>query len=296
MNKPISVQLLEPTARVCPGQPSPRFPPAGSGFIRDVVASVQQPLSACTVDGYIVNRSGQVTRIFFKREFNVVQPELEDGEIADALIRDQSVISAKQKLAGLAKKLNCGIDYLFSPVGYPHIVTNPNKMLLVSVDDPSSGRARRRFIQAEDLAQHIQSYRGRSFSNPKPITVATSNIECFLANDRLINNSADPFPGDLDFVLFDGDDVCSIAEFKTHNLDSDIANESCTRYQDKDWRRLEVLLNVTAALRCRIFYIFWGPKHSHVKIEEITRDRKILNVQIMEKDAAHLAAFLSKNR
>ena len=195
------IKLLDPTPRVCPNRQAPRFPPAGNEFLRDVVANIKEPLLACTVDGYIVNSTGTITRLFFKREFELLQADANALDIASALINDELVQGTKGILNSIARLLDCGVDYLFSPAGYPYHRTTELQMLLLSVDDLDSGMARRRYVDYQALAKHIRFYRGRSFSNPKPITVATSAIECFLVNELIENGSADPFPGDLDFIL-----------------------------------------------------------------------------------------------
>lgn len=288
------VHVLEPQARVCPGRRAPRFAPAGYGFIREVIAAMPSPLSACGVDGYVVDRHGKVTRLFFKREFRVDDPGLSKRQIAEQLIRCEDVQAAKPSLHDLARELGCGVDYLFVPQGYPYEDLSPGAMLLLSVDDPASGRASWRFVDAAMLAGHIRHHRGgRAFSNPKKITVATSCIECYLANDApRPDGLADPFPGDIDLVVQEQGRVKAIVEFKTHNLGSAISNQSCARYPDEDWRRLDVLLRLVASLQTRLFYVFWGPTHDTVKIEDITVARNILGSTLLKRDAQEVAGFL----
>lgn len=280
---------------MCHGRQSPRFPPAGSQFIRDIVQSISPSYLAATVDGYIVTSTGEVTRIFFKREFEIVQTDALPLDYANALTTEESVHIAKVVLNAVAKLLGCGVDYLFSPKGYPFSIASVPKMLLVSVDDIASGRARRRYIDYQELAQHIRLYRGRSFKNTKPVTVATSAIECYLANDFIREGNSDPFPGDLDFILTENGRACLIAEFKTHNLASPIKNESCVNYLQQDWRRLDVLLRLMRKLECKLFYIFWGPAHHEVKIEELSTDRQIKQSVVLEKDARIVAGFFEFN-
>lgn len=289
------IRLLDPTPRVCPNRQPPRFSPAGSEFLREVVANVSKPSVACTVDGYIVSSSGAITRLFFKREFELLQSGAKELDIANALTNEESVQKTKIVLNSVAKLLDCGVDYLFSPAGYPYSNASELKMLLISVDDIDSGRARRRYVDYHGLAEHIRFYRGRSFSNPKPITVATSAIECFLANEFIESGSADPFPGDLDFILIRDGVARLIGEFKTHNLPSPIDNESCENYQSEDWRRLDVLLKLSSKLNCKLFYIFWGPRHQEIKIQEITPSRKIVQSTVLEKNAKILADFFESN-
>lgn len=286
------IRLLDPKPFVCPDQQAPRFAPAGNSFIRQVAENVSFPFSACSVDGYIVNKTGKVVRIFFKREFDVLAPDASIQEVADSLAQDPQVTSAKGKLNSLARLLGCGVDYLFSPMGYPY--NSPlNCMFLFSVDNVDSGKATRRVLDYKKLAEHIRHYRGRSFWSPKPITVSTSAIECYLANNHRTNGFADPFPGDLDLAVLKGEIVYSIAEFKTHNLQSDINSESCLRYQDRDRRRLDVLLNVTKQLECKLYFLFWGDRHDSVKVEEISLDRKIIRTDLLPNDPKAIADFLS---
>ena len=291
MNQDDLIRLIDPTPNVCHGRQPPRFPPAGSQFIRDVICTIGTSYLAATVDGYIVTSSGQVTRIFFKREFEILQAGAQPLDYANALTRDESVCAAKVYLNAVAKLLGCGVDYLFSPTGYPYSMASVPKMLLVSVDDVDSGRARRRYIDSKELAQRIRSYRGRSFKNAKPVTVATSAIECYLANGSTGEVSSDPFPGDLDFILLEGGRACLIAEFKTHNLASPIKNESCANYSEQDWRRLEVLLTLKRNLNCKLFYVFWGPNHHEVKVEELMSAERIGRSVVLEKNAKILADF-----
>lgn len=292
--KPV-VRLIDPTPCLCPGQRPPRFPAAGSKFIRQVSASAQNPYYSCSIDGYIVNSDGLVTRLFFKREFEVISELNSYEELSEQLLLSTDFLSAKPAIMSVARQLGCGVDYLFSPQGYPYNRSGIDRMVMISVDDLDTGKARRRTIGPQNLAEHIRKYRGRSFSSPKPITVATSHIECYLANDLRRQGSADPFPGDLDLIILRESRARCVVEFKTHNLKTNIASESCLKYQERDWRRLNVLTNVCSQLDSRLFYVFWGDIHNNIKIEEVSLDKKILKSELIEKNPDTLFRYISSH-
>ena len=55
------------------------------------------------------------------------------------------------------------------------------------------------------------------------------------------------------------------------------------------------MLKLSRKLGCKLFYIFWGPEHRQVKIQEITANRKIVQSAVLEKDARILAEFFEAN-
>ncbi len=106
-------------------------------------------------------------------------------------------------------------------------------------------------------------------------------MECYLAN-----NTTNPWPGDIDTLLFNHTTgrFDAIIEFKTHNIDSPIENERIGKYGQEDWRRFNVLFDLIDNCYHRLgywpklFFIVWGTNehsthHDKIKIDLIERDK-----------------------
>ena len=283
MKKNNIVEILQPVSKVCQNQESPKYPPAGNTFIKSISDLVITPFSAITVDGYIVNNHGKVTRLFFKREYRLLDVDATPLDIANALTEGINDLNCKVSLIQLASRFDCGVDFLLSPEGYPYDETIPDRMLLISLEAGEAKAANRTFIDYAQLADHIRFYRGKAFEKSKKMTVATSSIECYLANDHVSGGGTDPFPGDIVLIIFNNDLVYLVVEFKTHNLTNDINEQDYLKYPKEDTRRLQVLLNLTSALNCRLCYLFWGPNHQVVKIQEIDTQGQLIKELILKK-------------
>ncbi len=138
-------------------------------------------------------------------------------------------------------------------------------------------------INLYQLEQGIRKLRGFSFNKVKDLYIASSNVECHLANTTL-----NPWPGDIDTLLFNHKTQRfeAIIEFKTHNMDKPIEYEGVDKYGKKDWRRFKVLFDLMDNFNSRfgykpkLFYIVWGTDarsahHTNIKIDVIERNQVI---------------------
>src|SRR5690606_12642801 len=116
-------------------------------------------------------------------------------------------------------------------------------------------------INLDRLEKGIRKLRGFSFSRVKNLNSASSNVECHLAN-----NTTNPWPGDIDAIIFNNitQRFDAIIEFKTHNIDTPIQNERIGKYGQEDWRRFNVLFDLIDNFHKRygykpkLFFIVWG--------------------------------------
>lgn len=140
-----------------------------------------------------------------------------------------------------------------------------------------------------EMEKGIKMLRKKSFEKVKPMNSSPSQLSCYLNN-----NTLNPFPGDIDAVIFEKKNKAFISfiEFKTHNINTPTENESIDKYGVQDWRRFDVLFDLQDYIRienkieCNLFYIAWGTKdienHKNIKIDRIARN-KILETKIVER-------------
>ena len=283
MNK--LIKIIEPTPRVCKGQNQPKYPPSGNKFIKDVSLVINNSnADSLTIDGYIVNNENTITRIIFKREIEFINNDLNlRGLKLEDLWRNDYVSQIKDLYKTLAKTLSCGIDFIFLPVN-----NSENELYLIISEYPFE-RVNGGVLSFNKYAERIKYFRNRSFPVTKPLVVSNSYLECYLANEL----KKDPFPGDIDLIIFKNDSVKSVVEFKTHNLRSDIREESFDKYKDKDYRRIDVLCSLTKALKLKFyFFVIWGDFHSNVKIQKISECGELMEEFLVPKNSNNIASIL----
>ena len=298
------ITLFEPIPRVCPGQPAPKNPPMGNFFIKDIInwfnAAKRNKLTdikAATIDGYIVNKYSTITRLLFKREYQIEKcnniTSIEDllNNDRELFLKTEEVLKIKDDYKILAYYLGCGIDFLFLPKNYPSSALDAEnqRMFLYTVENPPLNIARFSCISANDYAQRIYGFRGFDFHYSKPLITANSYLECYFANTLIYNGRKNPYPGDLDLFLYDSNGIKIIVEFKTHNLNTAINNEFYDKYIDQDWRRLKVLFDLGSKLNSDVLFVFWGQKHNNIKLQLLNNKRIVKQELVINKDSKLLA-------
>jgi hypothetical protein len=146
-----------------------------------------------------------------------------------------------------------------------------------------------KYLDANEMEIGIKKLRGFSFKNVKELLTGPNQLSCYLNN-----KTTNPFPGDLDAIIFDKqlNEVISLIEFKTHNIDSPIENEHIGKYGVQDWRRFEVIFNLKKFIeskqskQAKLFYFAWGTKnidnHKNIKID-LLENKKIVSTQILKR-------------
>ena len=279
--------LIYPKKRLCPKQ-SVSYPISSHNpFLW--VARGNAAFSAFCIDGFIVNGAKKVNGIFQKLEYQGAIRSIEIQEIIHFMGLDNVIAAIK-----FAKQTTSRYKIFVWPLNFPEGYSADSPLIQmfdldISEDQKQVVLLRKLDINIKYLATGIQSLRGFSFSSVKTLSVATSNVECFLAN-----NTSNPWPGDLDAVLFSHaiNAPSHILEFKTHNVDKPTENEFIGKYGVQDWRRFDVLfdlqnnLHVNTGHKPKILYIAWGtknvPNHKNIKIDVIEKG-KILSTHVFPK-------------
>lgn len=285
---------------ICPNQHT-RYRPMGNTFISDVMNTINaldaSQIKAASIDGYIVDVHRNVTRLLLKREFCFEKNEDFNQIVANKtlFLEIEEIKFLKEGYRLLASQLSCGIDFLFIPCAYPYqdLDNDPDKpyMVLYKIEPPPLNSAKFQFISANDYAARINSFRGRSFRNSKPLRVASSYLECYLANDDK-SEEKNPFAGDIDLFVYQGGKSKLIIEFKTHNLNTPIADEYFNKYATQDERRIQVLIDLANATDSKVLFVFWGERHNEVKVQLISKDRNVISQEVFEKSPNFLLEYI----
>ncbi len=244
------------------------------------------------VDGYIIEKNKKPNGIFSRLELEAKNlDDIDLNFLCDFLIKNYFDKIYYNVL--FSDFLNIGHWLIITvnnyPLGYKHEdkgiisinfkIDNNDKLLINTIKQ----------LNVFEMEKGIKMLRKFSFDKVKPLSSSPSHLSC-----HLNNNTLNPFPGDIDAVIFDKKNKTfrSFIEFKTHNINSPTENESIDKYGDQDWRRFEVLFDLQEYIRkekkieCNLFYIAWGTKdfenHKNIKIDRITR-KKIINTKIIER-------------
>ncbi len=294
------VKLIKAMPIICPNQQT-RYRPMGNTFISDVMNTINtldnSQIKAASIDGYIVDIHGNVTRLLLKREFSFEQYEgfNQIAENKNIFLEFDEIKVLKEGYRLLASQLGCGIDFLFIPWSYPYedLDNDPDKayMVLYRIEPPPLNSAKFEFISANEYAARINTFRERSFRNSKPLKVASTYLECYLANDDK-SEEKNPFAGDIDLFVYQGEKSKLIIEFKTHNLTTPIADEYFNKYATQDERRIQVLVDLANATDSKVLFVFWGVKHNEVKVQLISKDRNVISQEVFEKSPDLLSEYI----
>lgn len=296
------ILLFEPTPRLCPNQPTPKYPPMGNFLIKDIINWFNEQrlnkltdIKAATIDGYIVNNESTITRLMFKREYQILNNMISIDDLLNnnsgLFLNIDEVLKIKDDYKILANYLGCGIDFLFLPKDYPlsALDAENQRMILYNIENPPLNIAKFSYISANDYAQRIYGFRGFNFRYSKPLITANSYLECYFANSLIYNGRKNPYPGDLDLFLYNFDGIKIIVEFKTHNLNTAINNESYDKYTQQDGRRLQVLFDLGGKLNSDVLFVFWGKAHDNIKLQLLSNKRAMKQELVINKDSALLA-------
>jgi len=127
----------------------------------------------------------------------------------------------------------------------------------------------------KELEAFIFKFRGRSFSFVKPLNVAMTMMECYLASKR---GNANPWPGNLDAAVWDEKqkNFKAIIEFKTHNYPQyQISSQYFNQFpgDDRRYKALDIMQNHLGKVskKPKFVYAIWGtdPSHTEVKLQTI---------------------------
>lgn len=285
--------VSKPRRRVCPGQ-SVRFPVTAHDPVVWLRGGVPAGVVAFEVDGYIINRESRVNGVFNKYAFDDGGLGATADRIRDALARNGH-LGEIAACKGFAERLHSPYRVFAWPQNFPNDARDLTRAGIYAFEPVLRGGAsdlgQCRMATLDDLAAGFRMLRGRSFGSVKPVSSATSAVECYLANQ-----TSDPWPGDLDAVLAKADDgeILALVEFKTHNRDTPIELERLGRYGRQDWRRFEVLFRLqdqlerAQGIRPALFYVAWGTgasdHHRRIKIDQLV-GAEVVETRLMERPA-----------
>lgn len=275
------MSLFIPKSRVCPGKTT-QYPVTHISPILWLKTSKQNYVITC-IDGFIITGGKSVNGIFKKFEY--------EGEpIVEALFIDQitRVLSEDEilLLKELSNLLRCGFYVFIWPRDFPEGYDISSPLIHAysfTTADQRVAIKENKLVTISGLEAGIKKLRGFSFSSVKNLNSASSNVECYLANQ-----THNPWPGDIDAIVYDKQNnrFPAIIEFKTHNKDTPIQGEHIGKYGAQDWRRFDVLFDLTdnfyknLGYRPKIIFIVWGTNpnssnHSNLKIDVIERNKVI---------------------
>ncbi|QXP65720.1 hypothetical protein [Polaribacter sp. AHE13PA] len=231
-----------------------------------------------SIDGFIIDSQKKINGIFNKYEYEL-------GTTLDVLFETLTQTFSQEiyACASFASILNTEYRIFIWPKDFPENFNIQDKLIISIkpvIKDKSIDLSSYKLVNMSALESGIKKLRGYSFSNVKSLLSANSNVECFLAN-----NTGNPWPGDLDALIYLKSENKTIAliEFKTHNKNTPISDEYIGKYGKQDWRRFEVLYNLQNQLELaqnhkpKIFYVVWGTKdfdnHKMIKIDIISNNK-----------------------
>ncbi len=245
--------------------------------------SLPQKYVIVDFDGGVVNfLYKKVTAFFIKKEF--VFDNLED--ITDEKIIELYNAEHDERLlerCNISQILDVPLFFISWPKDYPeHSYSEiPKPVFIFQITQQDNKINIKKINQGtvKDLEDFIFSYRQWRIPRVKSLLISKTHMECHL------NKTSSPWPGDYDGVIFEKDSqkVLGILEFKTHNLDTPIEDQSITKYSTADVRRFKPLhylqknLMVKQYVLPSILYVIWGTKKHHTKIKiQKFDDQKIL--------------------
>ena len=271
--------LLIPDNRVCPNKTT-RYPVTGINPILWIKTD-NVDYRVVSIDGFIVTNQNKVNGIFKKFEY---RSSTVNNEITVEAINSVFSESEIRLVKNFSEVMNCELYTFIWPEDFPDGYDLSSKLIhsytFNFFRDQLSIKTHK-LISIAELEDGIRKLRRYSFSAVKNLNSASSNVECYLAN-----NTLNPWPGDIDTIIYDRikKQYVAIVEFKTHNIDSPIEKEHIGKYGEQDWRRFNVLFDLTdnfnarLGYRPKLFFIVWGTNpelanHSNIKIDLIERGK-----------------------
>ena len=276
--------LINPQSRLCESKSTKHPITVYQPFLWLKTNSEQY--TVINIDGFVIDKSHRVNGIFKKAE-------IADNPTAEAFEPEQvfELISTNEfhVLKKFADIFDTSLHTFVWPKDYPTGYNSSDKVIhsiRFSFDNNDARISSAKMVSINDLERGIQMLRGHSFKKVKPLLSASSNVECYLAN-----NTTNPWPGDLDAVIFDHlqQRFTALIEFKTHNRDTPIEDEHIGKYGDQDWRRFSVLFDLIDNFQEKVYYrpkllfIVWGtnpdsPHHQNIKIDMVERNKVVKTV------------------
>lgn len=128
-----------------------------------------------------------------------------------------------------------------------------------------------RIMNPNEIQNDIYNLRGsRPPIGPGGLFYGTSSLECYLSN------KPDFWPGDVDDLIVDSNNIPrAIIEYKKHNKNTPIQDQTITNYRNRDRKKYESLGLLRDRLSgsdpVKIFMVFYStnPNINQIKIEEI---------------------------
>lgn len=271
--------FVTPGSRVCEGKSTKHPVTEYIPFLWLKV--VNERYTVVSIDGFIITNNHLVNGVFKKAEYikQFVGEELNGDDVFTYL--------SKSELNVLKKFANVFGTEIFTfiwPKDFPKGFKIEDKCIysLKFSFENEVTISSLKLISLLELEMGISMLRGYSFDTVKGLKIATSNVECYLAN-----RTKNPWPGDLDAIIYDNlnDRFVALIEFKTHNEDTPVEEEHIGKYGKQDWRRFNVLFDLIDNFRNKIqqtpklLFIVWGTttseNHQNVKIDLIERGQVI---------------------
>lgn len=282
----MGLRFVDVSTIVCPNQfvNNPPSDPLPFKWLRD---SLPNELDIVDFNGFVVNfLKKTITALFIKKEYEYdLTSEITVKNITELCNNDELKNDLIKRLM-ISKIFDIPLFLICWPKNYPHYLhdTIPKPVLIFKLNLILGNVVLENILQGvtDDLQKFIYSYRNFKFTNVKPLYTAKSYMECYLSTTSF------PWPGDLDGIIFNknNNQILSILEFKTHNLDTPIENESASKYQSQDFRRFRVLEYLQTHVSTiqqdlpSLLFIVWGTKSIHKKI----KIQKIHNQLVIEQD------------
>jgi len=274
------IDLLSGRPRPCPGQQI-RYPPQPSLPYDWLKSELREGYLLTDIDGYTVNFQRKMVTAFLQRREYILDQYTDltfKKGLLDYLHKPCEALEWRGRL-DLAEALGVPLYFIVWPKDYPaksYALEQPvlfYKLSDLSRFDISLGQRG----TANDLGIFIKNLRGSSFSTVKPLRIANTLMECYLSR------TPNPWPGNLDGILFKDGQVIAILEFKAHNLDTPIQEEDRSKYESADLRRFSVLsiiqenIKKTKGLRPKLVLIIWGTKSIHKKVKIQIIEKKVVD-------------------
>ncbi len=269
--------LLVPNNRICPGKTT-QFPVT---TINPVlwIKSGDPEYTVVGIDGFIINSENKVNGLFKKFEYIAEMPGEEISVEAINRVFSENEI---RLIKDFSEVMACGFYTFIWPENFPEGYELTSKQIHSYTFDFADDLKvhTHKLISMTELESGIAKLRGGPFSFVKNMRSASSNVECHLAN-----HTKNPWPGDIDALIYNHvqKKYIAIIEFKTHNKDEQIGQEHIGKYGQEDWRRFNVLFDLTdnfnhkLGYRPKLFFIVWGTNeglenHADLKIDLLERN------------------------
>jgi len=266
--------LNQQTPRLCPNRHT-KYPPASChpfSWMRD-----NMPAGTITdIDGFTIDENKEnVTGLIQKREYDVKDyNSVLDGEVvADSIFQVEKEKEWKLRYT-ISTILDVPLYLALWPIDYPikkaNETSNPVVVYNIGLKNENL-HFRTEFIgDTNELTGFIRKLRnGRSFRSIKPLAVASTRMECYLAM-----NTNDPWPGNLDAAIWNKEKkiITAIIEFKTHNYPQyGIPSQRFGQWKgdERRYRALDIMQKHLGAKseKPKFIYIIWGTDKSHTEIK-----------------------------